>query len=137
MAKLKKDNPEPASNPYEFILPLDQYQLRTMWDEYTDGKQIKNFRGKNGNLVPAYLVYFNKEKVMSYDAELGQFNSYMPDGLAEGDYEYKYEQAKRHWRQFEEYAHKREYAIKQDTNAPLLDTSVVEPEVKLMDFWQG
>lgn len=135
MAKLNKDQEETKTSPYDFILPLQPHQLKAMWDEYTDGKAIKNYRAKNGRLVPAEYVFYNREKVLSYDSELGSWATYVPDGMTAQDFDYKYVKAKRHWKQFEEYARKREYAIKQDTNQPILNIGD-ETEVKMLDFWQ-
>lgn len=137
MAKLTKDQPEVKSNPYEFILPLQPHELKIMWDKYTDGQKIINFRGKkNGKLVLAELVYLNDERVLSYDSEKDSWNSYVPEGTLHADFAYKHEKAKRHWKQFEEYARKREFAIKQNAQTIPFGEDL-KPEVEMLDFWQG
>lgn len=136
MAQLRnKDSEEKKDSRYDFILPLEPHQLKMMWDEYTDGTKIINFRGKDGRLAPARSVYFTRQKIYSYDSFTGQFNSYVPEGTTHDDFAYKFEVGRRHWEQFETYARKREFAIKQDTPAPLIEETN-QTEVKMMDFWQ-
>jgi len=133
LRKTNKEESEPQTSRFDFILPLEPHELRNMWDEYTDGKQIKNFRAKNGRSALAEYVFYNREKVMSYNSETGEWSIYQPDNQSSEDTIYKFERAKRHWKQFEEYARKRQFAIQQDANYQPIENK--ESEVKLMGFY--
>jgi len=135
MARLKKEEEVAKTTDYDFILPLEPHQLKSMWDDFTDGKKIVNFRGIGGKLHLAEYIYYNMIQVMSYDQVTGQWSVYIPDGMSTEDFNYKYVKAKKHWKQFEEYARKREYALSQNNIQPLVEDN--QPEVKLNGFWEG
>mgnify|MGYP003443076469 CR=1 FL=1 len=133
MAKIKKEEEVAKTSQYDFILPLEPHELKSMWDDFTDGKEIVNFRGVGNRLQPAEYVYYNMKKLMSYDTDSGQWSAYIPEGANVEDYNYKFTKAKRHWKQFEEYARKREYALSQNRIEPLIVND--QPEAKLNGFW--
>lgn len=136
MAKIKKEEEEKSSR-YDFILPLTEHDLRSMWGEFTNGKQLINFRGKNGKLSPAEYVYYNKHKIMTYNEEYQDWAMFKPEDESFEDFEYRAERAKRHWKQFEAYARKRQYALTQSSNVPVgTTTPLLETEVKLNGFWE-
>ena len=135
MAKLKKEEEVAKTSEYDFILPLESHQLKNMWETYANGKEIINFKGVDGKFHPAEYVYYNEAKVMSYDKVTGEWSAHIPDGMSSEDYNYKAFKAKRHWKQFEEYARKREYALSQNNIRPIDEDG--QPEVKLNDFWRG